>query len=58
MKIILLLLALFLGFGATYKKAANDMHVAATKHKQQMEQRELRSYPNLLPEVLIVAPKA
>ncbi|PVY39955.1 hypothetical protein [Pontibacter virosus] len=58
MKIIILLFAIVLGFGATGKKTANDIEVAAAKHKLQQEQRELRSYPNLLPEVLIVAPKA
>ena len=58
MKIIVLLLALVLGFGATCKKTAEDINLSATKHKMQQEQRELRSYPNLLPEVLIVAPRA
>ncbi|MBX0334423.1 hypothetical protein K3G39_14365 [Pontibacter sp. HSC-14F20] len=58
MKIIILLFALVLGFGATCKKTADDIRVSAAKHELQQEQRELRSYPNLLPEVLIVAPRA
>ena len=58
MKIIILLFALVIGFGATCKKTADDIKVTAAKYKLQQEQKELRSYPNLLPEVLIVASKA
>lgn len=58
MKIVILLFAIVLGFGATCKKTASDIQVTAAKYKLQQEQKELRSYPNLLPEVLIVAPKA
>ncbi|SIT88430.1 hypothetical protein [Pontibacter indicus] len=58
MKIIILLFAIVLGFGAATKKTSSDMRESAAKHKLQQEQRELRNYPNLLPEVLIVAPKA
>ncbi len=58
MKIIILLFAIVLGFGAIGKKTAADVQVTAAKYKLEQEQKELRSYPNLLPEVLIVAPKA
>lgn len=58
MKIIILLFAIMLGFGATCKKTAADVKATAAKYKIQQEQRELRNYPNVLPEVLIVAPKA
>lgn len=58
MKIIILLFALVLGFGATCKKTADDIEVTAAKYKLQKEQKELRSYPNLLPEVVITATKA
>ena len=58
MKIIVLLLALVLGFGATCKKTADDIKLSAAKHKVQQEQRELRNYPNLLPEVLVTVPRA
>lgn len=58
MKIIILLFAIVLGFGATFKKTADDVKVTASKYKMQQEQKELRSYPNLLPEVVILAPQA
>lgn len=58
MKLIILLFAIVLGFGATFKKTADDIKVTAAKYKLQQEQKELRSYPNLLPEVVIVAPRA
>jgi hypothetical protein len=58
MKIIILLFALVIGFGATCKKTADDVSTSAANHKKQMELRELRSHPNVLPEVMVVAPRA
>jgi hypothetical protein len=58
MKLIILLFAIILGFGATCKKTADDIKVTAAKYKLQQEQKELRSYPNLLPEVVIRASQA
>lgn len=58
MKILILLFAIMLGFGATCKKTADDVRVTAAKYKHQQELKELRSYPNLLPEVVVVAPRA
>lgn len=58
MKIIILLFALVVGFGATCKKTVEDISISAAKHKQQQELRELRSYPNLLPEVVVTVPRA
>jgi hypothetical protein len=57
MKIIILLFAIVLGFGATCKKTADDIKVTAAKYKQQQEMKELRSHPNLLPEVLVIVPR-
>jgi hypothetical protein len=58
MKLIVLLFAIVFGFGATCKKTADDIKVTAAKYKLQQEQRELRGYPNLLPEVVIQASQA
>jgi hypothetical protein len=57
MKIILLLFAIVLGFGAICKKTADDVKITASKYKQQQEMKELRSHPNLLPEVLVIVPR-
>lgn len=57
MKIIILLFALVIGFGATGKKTADDVSTTAAKYKKQQELREFRSHPNLLPEVMVVAPR-
>lgn len=51
MKIIVLLFAFVFGFGATVKKSANDMK----EMQKRTELNEYKSYPNLLPEVEIVA---
>ena len=53
MKIIVLLFAFLFGFGATVKKSADDMK----KMQQRAELNEYKTYPNLLPEVEIVAEK-
>ncbi|WP_461489084.1 hypothetical protein [Pontibacter sp. HJ8] len=57
MKIIILLFALVIGFGATCKKTADDVNTTASKYKKQQELREFRTYPNLLPEVMVLAPR-
>ncbi|GAB3200352.1 hypothetical protein ABID22_003567 [Pontibacter aydingkolensis] len=51
MKIVILLFAFLFGFGATVKKSASDQE----KIQQRAELNEYKSYPNLLPEVEIVA---
>lgn len=51
MKIIILLLAFVFGFGATVKKSGDDIK----ELKKRAEVREYNHYPNLLPEVEIVA---
>ena len=53
MKIIVLLFAFLFGFGATVKKSADDMKAM----QERAELNEYKSYPNLLPEVEIVAEK-
>ncbi|WP_439880032.1 hypothetical protein ACSX1A_12780 [Pontibacter sp. MBLB2868] len=53
MKIIILLFAFVFGFGATVKKSADDMKKIQTR----TEINEYKDYPNLLPEVEIVAEK-
>ncbi|WP_018476208.1 hypothetical protein [Pontibacter roseus] len=58
MKILVLLFAIVLGFGATCKKTADDVSVTAIKYKHQQELKEFSQQPNLLPEVVIVAPRA
>ncbi|WP_347157514.1 hypothetical protein [Pontibacter chitinilyticus] len=52
MKLIILLFAIVLGFGATVKRSADDMKVISFKHELNV----YKNYPNLLPEVNIVAP--
>lgn len=58
MKLIILIFAIVLGLGTTFKKTADDLSATAAKYKQQQELKEYRSYPNLLPEVVISAPRA
>lgn len=53
MKIIILLFAFVFGFGATVKKSADDLK----EMKARTELSEYKNYPNMLPEVEIVAPK-
>ena len=53
MKIIVLLFAFLFGFGATVKKSADDMKAM----QERAELNEYKTYPNLLPEVEIVAEK-
>ena len=53
MKIIVLLFALTMGFGATVKKSADDKK----EMQKRAELQEYKQYPNLLPEVEIVAEK-
>ena len=52
MKLIILLIAIVLGFGATVKKSVDDVKAISFKY----ELNKYRTYPNLLPEVKIVAP--
>jgi hypothetical protein len=54
MKILILLIALVLGFGATIKRSASDLKEIS----QRTEINSYKSYPNLLPEVEIVAPRS
>lgn len=51
MKVIILLFAMLFGFGATVKKSADDIKVSSAKQ----ELNRYKTYPNLLPEVEIVA---
>lgn len=51
MKLIILLIAIVLGFAATVKKSANDLKEISSRN----EIRAYKSLPNLLPEVEIVA---
>ncbi|MBF9252961.1 hypothetical protein I2I11_06635 [Pontibacter sp. 172403-2] len=53
MKLIILLFAIVLGFGATVKKSASDLKAINLKK----ELSEFKYYPNLLPEVSIIAPR-
>lgn len=53
MKLIILLLAIVLGFGAIGKKTVDDVNAI----KSQNEILKLKIYPNLLPEVNIIAPR-
>ncbi len=54
MKLIILLLALVIGFGATLKRSASDLKEIS----QRNELNSFKSYPNLLPEVEVVAPRS
>jgi hypothetical protein len=53
MKLIILLFALVLGFGATCKKTVDDVKDIAALN----ELNAYKNYPNLLPVVEVVAPK-
>lgn len=52
MKIVILLLAMLLGFGATVRKSVDDAKEISIKH----ELSKYKHLPNMLPEVEIVAP--
>ncbi|WP_158607172.1 hypothetical protein [Pontibacter oryzae] len=52
MKIVILILAFMSGVGASIKKSASDIEKIKAHH----ELNEYQKYPNLLPEVEIVAP--
>ena len=54
MKIIILLIALILGFGATCKKTADDLKEISIQHELNAANHE---YPNMLPLVEVVAPR-
>ncbi|CAM3382502.1 hypothetical protein POKO110462_00135 [Pontibacter korlensis] len=54
MKIVILIFAIMTGMGASIKKSATDLSEVKKRH----ELNEYRGYPNLLPEVEIVAPAA
>ncbi|MEJ8801408.1 hypothetical protein [Pontibacter sp. H249] len=51
MKIVILLFAMMFGFGASVKKSADDQK----EMQKRAELNEYKSYPNMLPEVEIVA---
>lgn len=51
MKLIILLFAMLFGFGTVVKKTADDIKVAGATQ----ELNQYKAYPNLLPEVEIVA---
>ncbi|RAU84370.1 hypothetical protein [Pontibacter arcticus] len=53
MKLIILLLSLVTGFGATVKKSSDDMKALKAK----IELNQYSQYPNLLPVVEVVAPR-
>ncbi|WP_276498562.1 hypothetical protein [Pontibacter litorisediminis] len=52
MKIVIVILALMTGMGATIKQSAKEMEQV----KNRLELNEYRNYPNLLPVVEITAP--
>ncbi|GAB3541611.1 hypothetical protein GCM10027443_41150 [Pontibacter brevis] len=61
MKIIILLFAFAFGMGANFKKSANDLREISTRNEMNQNQRELKRYqhyPNLLPEVEVIAPSS
>ncbi|WP_157578428.1 hypothetical protein [Pontibacter roseus] len=53
MKILILLFGMTAAFGAAGKKTASDLKEIAIRN----ELREYKTYPNLLPEVVITAPR-
>jgi len=55
MKIVILIIALVIGFGATCKKTAKDLKEISIQHELNAAYRE---YPNMLPVVVITPPKA
>ena len=52
MKIVIVIFAMLSGMGASIKQSAKEME----KVQRRLELSEYQSYPNLLPEVEIVAP--
>ncbi|WP_181163647.1 hypothetical protein [Pontibacter mangrovi] len=52
MKIVILILAIMTGMGASIKKSATEQKEV----QKRLELNEYKSYPNLLPEVEIIAP--
>ncbi|WP_439880663.1 hypothetical protein ACSX1A_16090 [Pontibacter sp. MBLB2868] len=54
MKLIILLIAILIGFGATVKKSADDQKKISSK----IETQAYESYPNLLPEVEITTTRS
>lgn len=54
MKIIILLFAFMIGVGASIKKQADDIEDL----KARAELNEFKTYPNLLPEVEIIAERS
>lgn len=59
MKIIILLFAFSFGFGANVKKSADDLKSISSRNVLNKNMKELKRYqhhPNMLPEVIVVAP--
>lgn len=54
MKIVILIFAFMTGMGATVQKSAKDME----QLRKRQELNEYKHYPNMLPEVEIVADRA
>lgn len=54
MKIVILILALIIGFGATCKKTAKDLKEISIQHELNAAYRE---HPNMLPVVVVTAPR-
>jgi len=52
MKIVIVILAMLTSVGASFKESAKEMGEA----QKRLELNEYKNYPNLLPEVEIVAP--
>ncbi|GHA65706.1 hypothetical protein [Pontibacter akesuensis] len=53
MKIVILIFACMAGMSASIQKSAKDVQEIQSRH----ELREYKAYPNLLPQVEIVAPE-
>ncbi|WP_242921961.1 hypothetical protein [Pontibacter liquoris] len=51
MKLIILLFAMLFGFSASVKKSADDMKAISAR----IELNHYQNYPNMLPEVQVVA---
>ena len=54
MKIVILLFAFVFGFGANVKKSADDLREISRRNQV----KQYQHYPNLLPEVEIVAERS
>ena len=52
MKIVIVILAMLTGMGASVKESAKEIE----RVQKRLELNEYKNYPNLLPEVEIVAP--